>query len=91
MGLLAARAAVREWWVAGMQRRHAGAAAAPAQPPPTVCAEALSPDRAPACLPASYSAARVVLVAPDEWAQGSVRVKDMASREEADVPVDQLV
>ena len=36
-------------------------------------------------------AARVVLVAPDEWAQGTVRVKDLASRTEADVPVDQLV
>ena len=34
---------------------------------------------------------RLVLVAPDEWAKGAVRVKDLASREEADVPLDQLV
>ncbi len=43
----------------------------------------------PASLPAP--AARLVLVAPDEWAKGSVRVKDLASREESDVPLDQLV
>ena len=42
------------------------------------------------CPPAS-PAARLVLVAPDEWARGTVRVKDLVSREEADVPVDQLV
>eukprot|EP00887_Chlorella_sp_A99_P007347 scaffold2.g7347.t1 len=36
-------------------------------------------------------AARLVLVAPDEWARGAVRVKDLASREEADVPLDALV
>lgn len=39
----------------------------------------------------SAPAARLVLVAPDEWAKGTVRVKDLASREEADVPLDQLV
>ncbi|KAI7841786.1 hypothetical protein COHA_004651 [Chlorella ohadii] len=37
------------------------------------------------------NAARLVLVAPDEWAKGSVRVKDLASREESDVLLDQLV
>lgn len=36
-------------------------------------------------------AARLVLLAPDEWAKGTVRVKDLATREEADVPLDQLV
>ncbi len=41
----------------------------------------------PLCLPA----ARLVLVAPDEWARGTVRVKDLASREERDVPVEELV
>ncbi|EFN51962.1 hypothetical protein CHLNCDRAFT_56349 [Chlorella variabilis] len=37
------------------------------------------------------SAARLVLVAPDEWANGTVRVKDLASRQERDVPVEELV
>lgn len=35
-------------------------------------------------------AARLVLVAPDEWSRGMVRVKDLAKREEADVPVEEL-
>ncbi|KAI3430709.1 hypothetical protein D9Q98_005297 [Chlorella vulgaris] len=35
-------------------------------------------------------AARLVLVAPEEWSRGAVRVKDLASREEKDVPLDQL-
>jgi histidyl-tRNA synthetase len=35
-------------------------------------------------------AARLVLLAPDEWARGAVRVKDLQSREEADVPVEDL-
>lgn len=50
--------------------------------------------RALECLPPSplpCPTARLVLVAPDEWAKGAVRVKDLASREEADVPLDQLV
>lgn len=42
-------------------------------------------------LPSPPLAARLVLVAPDEWAKGTVRVKDLASREESDVPLDQLV
>ncbi len=36
-------------------------------------------------------AARLVLLAPDEWAAGAVRVKDLATREEADVPIADLV
>ena len=36
------------------------------------------------------NASRLVLVAEDEWARGCVRVKDLASRQEADVPLDQL-
>ncbi|GAB4820264.1 hypothetical protein N2152v2_007310 [Parachlorella kessleri] len=36
------------------------------------------------------SAARLVLVAPEEWEKGLVRVKDLESREERDVPLDQL-
>jgi histidyl-tRNA synthetase len=36
-------------------------------------------------------AARMVLVGPDEWAAGRVRVKDLASREERDVTVEELV
>ncbi len=55
-------------------------AARPAPPPPQ-----------PRPPPRVYCAARLVLVAPDEWAKGTVRVKDLASREESDVPVDQLV
>lgn len=35
-------------------------------------------------------AARLVLVAPDEWARGAVRVKELASREERDVPLEEL-
>jgi histidyl-tRNA synthetase len=35
-------------------------------------------------------AARLVLVAPDEWARGVVRVKELASREERDVPLEEL-
>lgn len=37
------------------------------------------------------NAARLVLFAPDEWARGQVRVKDLASREERDVPFESLV
>ena len=36
-------------------------------------------------------AARLVLLAPEEWAAGAVRVKDLATREEADVPIADLV
>ena len=36
------------------------------------------------------NAARLVLVAPEEWGKGLVRVKDLGSREERDVPLDQL-
>jgi len=35
-------------------------------------------------------ATRLVLLAPDEWSKGCVRVKDLASREEADVPIEDL-
>lgn len=41
--------------------------------------------------PPRLPAARLVLVAPDEWANGTVRVKDLASRQERDVPVEELV
>lgn len=40
--------------------------------------------------PTPPGAARLVLVAPDEWSRGMVRVKDLAKREEADVPVEEL-
>lgn len=33
---------------------------------------------------------RLVLVAPDEWARNAVRVKTLDTREEVDVPIDQL-
>lgn len=36
------------------------------------------------------NAARLVLVAPDEWERGCVRVKDLASRQESDVPLEEL-
>ncbi|KAK9839709.1 hypothetical protein WJX81_007688 [Elliptochloris bilobata] len=36
-------------------------------------------------------AARLVLLAPEEWAAGAVRVKDLATREEVDVLVADLV
>jgi histidyl-tRNA synthetase len=36
-------------------------------------------------------AKRLVLVAPDEWEQGLVRVKDQATREEHNVPVGELI
>ena len=32
------------------------------------------------------SASRLVMIAPDEWAQGLVRVKDLGARTEQDVP-----
>jgi histidyl-tRNA synthetase len=35
-------------------------------------------------------AKRAVLVGPDEWAEGKVRVKDMASGDEKTVAVDEL-
>jgi histidyl-tRNA synthetase len=35
-------------------------------------------------------AARVVVVGPDEWAEGNIRIKDLASGEQADVAVDSL-
>ena len=35
-------------------------------------------------------AARLVLVAPDEWARNAVRVKTLDTRDEVDVDVDQL-
>jgi histidyl-tRNA synthetase len=40
--------------------------------------------------PPALCAARLVLVAPDEWARGVVRVKELASREERDVPLEEL-
>ncbi len=36
-------------------------------------------------------ASRLILVAPDEWANGTVRVKDLGTREESDVPIAELV
>lgn len=33
---------------------------------------------------------RLILVAPDEWSKGCVRVKDLGTREEADIPVGEL-
>ena len=47
--------------------------------------------RARPCLALPCPAARLGLVAPDEWAKGTVRVKDLASRQEADVLVEDLV
>ncbi len=35
-------------------------------------------------------ASRMVLIAPDEWARGLVRVKDLSSGDQQDVPLDQL-
>ena len=35
-------------------------------------------------------AARLVLVASDEWERNAVRVKTLDTREEVDVPIDQL-
>jgi histidyl-tRNA synthetase len=35
-------------------------------------------------------AARLVLVAPDEWARGAVRVKELATGEQRDVPLEEL-
>jgi histidyl-tRNA synthetase len=37
------------------------------------------------------NASRLVLVAPDEWANGEVRVKNLATREESNVPLDAVV
>lgn len=36
------------------------------------------------------NARRLVLVAPDEWEKGLVRVKNLSSREESDVPVAEV-
>lgn len=36
-------------------------------------------------------AERLIIVAPDEWERGMVRVKDLAAREEQDVAVDALL
>ena len=35
-------------------------------------------------------AKRLLMVAPDEWKEGLVRVKDLATREEENVPVSDL-
>ena len=35
-------------------------------------------------------ATRLVLLAPDEWEKGQVRVKNLKTREESDVPFDSL-
>jgi histidyl-tRNA synthetase len=35
-------------------------------------------------------ARRLVLLAPDEWARGEIRIKDLTSGDETDVPVDSL-
>ena len=34
--------------------------------------------------------ARVVVIGPGEWADGNVRIKDLASGQQADVAVDSL-
>ena len=31
------------------------------------------------------------LIAPDEWEEGLIRVKDLAAREETDVPAKELL
>lgn len=36
-------------------------------------------------------ASRLLLVGGEEWQRGAVAVKDLASREQTEVPVDQLV
>lgn len=36
-------------------------------------------------------AKRLVLLAPDEWEKGLIRVKDLAAREESDVPIAELL
>ncbi len=38
----------------------------------------------------NVGAARLVLLAPDEWSAGNVRVKDLSSGDERDVPVEEL-
>ena len=35
-------------------------------------------------------AQRLVMVMPDEWAAGNVRIKDLESGEESDIPVEDL-
>ena len=35
-------------------------------------------------------AERLIIIAPDEWERGLVRVKDLAAREEQDISVDAL-
>lgn len=37
------------------------------------------------------NAGRLLLVGGDEWGRGAVAVKDLASREQAEVPVEQLL
>ena len=36
-------------------------------------------------------AERLVIVAPDEWERGMVRVKDLTARDEKDLAVDELL
>lgn len=36
-------------------------------------------------------AERLIIIAPDEWERGLVRVKDLAAREEQDVAVDAIL
>ncbi len=36
-------------------------------------------------------AARLVIVGGDEWARGAVSVKDLAARDQKEVPLDELV
>ena len=36
-------------------------------------------------------AERLIIVAPDEWEQGMVRVKNLSARDEKDVSVDELL
>lgn len=37
------------------------------------------------------NAARLLLVGGDEWGRGAVAVRDLASRQQAEVPVEQLL
>lgn len=36
-------------------------------------------------------ACRLVLLAPDEWEKGLIRIKDLAAREESDVPITDIL
>ena len=82
-GPTALSAMLREFCIQGKQHRHKLQMNAPlvkSQPPQLVVES-----------PCRCGASRLILVAPDEWAKGTVRVKDLQTREEADLPVAELV